>query len=154
MTDVDVMALEWTDRIELGDETYVAPRSAETRIRGGGLGVDAWLARITGPHPKFVFEREFLRADRSRMSRSGRSGAITWEIEDDGLYEWRGFCIGCKRLTSGFGIVRGDQTAELTRRQAIEVVQDNRIAEVTAAASQTQGCLVGQPTPALDCVSA
>jgi len=65
-----------------------------TRVRGGGYGSGAWIARIVGLDTQYVFERRFCRRDESGLSGSGRSGVIEFEVEEPGIYEFRGFCVG------------------------------------------------------------
>lgn len=65
-----------------------------TKVRGGGYGSDAWIAKITGPDPKYGLKRQFCKRDRSGLSRSGGSGAITFDVNEPGVYEFRGFCVG------------------------------------------------------------
>lgn len=61
--------------------TLTAGRVAiSSQVRGGGIGRRAYAAIITGPHPKFHLDREFLDADR-QLSGSGRSSVITWETD-------------------------------------------------------------------------
>ena len=58
-------------------------------VRGGGCGARAWIARITGLHPKFVFERDFVERH-DNLSNSGRSGTMWWRLPEPGYYEYRG----------------------------------------------------------------
>lgn len=60
-----------------------------SHVRGGGCGAAAWVARITGPDPKFGLAREFIQKD-SHLSRSGKSGYIDFHITEPGIYEMRG----------------------------------------------------------------
>ena len=65
-----------------------------SHIRGGGLGNDAFVARVVGLKPKpdrwkiddVWFDLLFVRKDTTRCSRSMQSGIITWEIETEGMY--------------------------------------------------------------------
>jgi len=88
--------------------TKIGDKWSVTRVRGGGYGNDAWIAKITGTHPQYHFEREFCPRDESHLSRSGRSGTIGFEMQGPGLYEFRNFCIGCTARNwewSGFVVI-------------------------------------------------
>lgn len=73
--------------------TKIALGHTYTRIRGGGYGRHAWIARITGLDPKYGLARDFCRSHK-RLSGSGRSGTISFDVDEPGLYEFRGFCVG------------------------------------------------------------
>jgi hypothetical protein len=47
-----------------------------------------WLARITGPDARFGVNREFVNATTRDLSRSGRTGTVTYLVEP-GVYERR-----------------------------------------------------------------
>lgn len=51
-------------------------------------GGKTWLARITGPDPKYKLKREFLTADEKRHSSSGKTGTDYWHIRQDGIFEY------------------------------------------------------------------
>ena len=106
--------------LEIGDGTWISRDEARTRVRGGGAaGGRAWLARITGTSPEFGLSRDFLDADRSELSGSGASGALSWEIELPGLYEFRGFAVSTRDQRSGFVVLLRDGTIrEVSRRDA------------------------------------
>lgn len=98
-----------------------------TDVRGGGYGNRAWIARIVGPDAKFGLSREFCRADKSGLSGSGRSGVISFEVTEPGLYEFRGFCVGSTARNwewSGFIELAADgSSTELSRAQVLARVQ-------------------------------
>ncbi len=104
--------------------TQIAIGNTVTDVRGGGYGGRAWIARIVGPDAKFGLAREFCRKDTSGLSGSGRSGHITFEVTQPGLYEFRDFCVGSTASNwnwSGFIILSADGTSEqISRAQAIE----------------------------------
>lgn len=80
-----------------------------TRVRGGGVaGGSAWLARVLGLDPKYELSRKFMRADKSDLSQSGRSGIIRWTISEPGIYEFRGCSKSSTRNEEGFFEVHGD----------------------------------------------
>jgi len=54
--------------------------------RHAHLGYRPWLAQITGTSKTYGFEQAFVRATERDMSRSGRTGTYTWEIDEPGLY--------------------------------------------------------------------
>lgn len=105
--------------IGLGDGTYFGSQRARTRVRGGGYGSDAWVAKIVGLHPKYGLDREFVRADRSGLSGSGRSGSISWDIDEPGIYEIRNFCVGSTannwEYSSFFEIGEDQSVCELSK---------------------------------------
>lgn len=93
--------------------------SAWNRVRGRGLGGSAWVAKITGTHPKFNFERAFIDA-RKDLSRSGLSGTMDWNLDGDGVYEYRGFAASSNSVASGFVRVEGGEVEEIDFAQAKE----------------------------------
>lgn len=104
--------------------------STYTDVRGGGYGRDAWIAKITGPDPKYGLKREFARKDTSGLSGSGRSGMITFDLDGPGIYEFRNFCVGSTPRNwewSGFielladGSTHEMSRAEVVTRFALEV---------------------------------
>lgn len=114
--------------IDLGDGTFISAQRAQTRVRGGGFGANAWLARITGTDPRYTFRRAFLQPDRSGLSGSGRSGAITWEVPSPGLYEWRAFCVGSTtRNWRSDGFCRIDPDGTVARLDRDAALTDARI---------------------------
>ena len=119
------------DKLELGDGTFITATEAVTNVRGGGYGADAWLAKVTGPDPKFGLTRQFVKKDTSGLSHSGRSGSISWEISGSGLYEWRKFCIGSTPRnweSSGFCVIEDGSVREITKSAAIELVSKSVLA--------------------------
>jgi hypothetical protein len=69
-------------------------------VRGGGVGVGAWVARITGPHPKFGLDRSFVKR-RENLSGSRKSGSLSWSIVEPGYYELRGVQYGASEASIG-----------------------------------------------------
>lgn len=51
-------------------------------------GGNTWLARITGPDPKYKLKREFLTPTEKNHSSSGKTGTDIWHIRKDGFYEF------------------------------------------------------------------
>jgi hypothetical protein len=105
--------------------TYISVTGAQTRIRGGGYGSDAWLARLVGLDDKFTFKREFVQKEDHR-SGSGKSGTIVWTIKEPGIYEWRKLCVGSTGNnweSSGFCRISDDGIERLTKEEAIEAVK-------------------------------
>jgi hypothetical protein len=49
-------------------------------------GGDAWIGRISGPHPKNGLNRVPIGYQR-RLTRGGRSGTVSFKIERAGVYE-------------------------------------------------------------------
>jgi len=91
-------------------------------VRGGGTGARAWVAKITGADEKFGFQREFVKKDRA-LSRSGKSGAVHFHINEPGIYEYRGVQLprGEARigaLSAGFLRVTSDGVEEITKSDA------------------------------------
>lgn len=69
-----------------------------------------WLARVTGPDPRYGVARQFIRAAERVTSRSGRTGTLTYVVEP-GVYERR---EGRQSLNhrNGFFRVTADGAAE------------------------------------------
>lgn len=89
--------------LDIGDGTMIGPRKARTRVGGGGtVGGRAWVARITGPHPRDRLEREFCQISRDGRSGSGRSGFMEWVLPRTGVYEARDFAVSSNSSWSGF----------------------------------------------------
>lgn len=112
------------DVIDMSTETTVRVlHTISGEIRGGGSGSGAWVARITGPDPKWKLAREFVERA-GHVSRSGRSGSFTWEITEPGFYELRGvqYAAGIASigtLDSGFIKVGADGTVERVSKAAV-----------------------------------
>lgn len=105
--------------------------NCKTDVRGGGYGGEAWIARITGTDPKFGLKRAFLPKDKSGLSGSGRSGSICFELDEPGLYEFRGFCVGSTAKNwewSGFMLIDDDGTThEISKTRAIALAKQNEL---------------------------
>jgi hypothetical protein len=108
--------IEFEDEITLSESCTITPDELSMRVRGGGIGSNAWVARITGPNVKFGVEREFVDADRS-LSGSGRSGNITWSLCEDGVYEYRAVCTTSRHSASGFFLIENGKIANLDNRK-------------------------------------
>lgn len=112
------------DKFEFGvtyPSTTISATSAFVKVRGGGSGSRAWIARITGTHPTYGLCREFVEMERS-LSRSGASGSTTFTYEGDGLYEFADATVGSNGYTKrGFFLVRDGKVAHLGNpRKTIE----------------------------------
>lgn len=106
--------------------------TVESVVRGGGLGNRLWVARITGECPEWGFARSFVRADRSGLSGSGRSGVLVVEITEPGVYQVRGQMthsrsIADRECPDYFIAVAGDGTVEEIGRDEVLA----RVAEVS-----------------------
>jgi hypothetical protein len=101
--------------------------SIVSEVRGGGIvGTGAWVARLTGIDEEVDFARDFIRGER-RLSGSGRSGRISFELGEPGIYEYRkvgsdGFSIGYQKHSggiAGYFEYHADGTVEdLDKREA------------------------------------
>lgn len=114
---------DFGDRHVIGsqDSAYITATDAVNRVRGGGIGSSGWLARVTGPNEKYGVEREFVNADKRGLSGSGASGTVTWDIDGDGIYEYRSWAASSRYPASGFVLVYGGQVADLgNRKKAVE----------------------------------
>jgi len=110
--------IRFKSQLTLSDSCIITPTQLSMRVRGGGLGADAWVARIIGPDIRYSLEREFVHAERD-LSGSGRSGTITWELNNrDGVYEYRSLCISSTRTASGFFLVERGRVADLSNCKA------------------------------------
>lgn len=47
----------------------------------------SYVARITGKHPKYKLDRQFLKADKHERSYSGKTGYDFFYISENGVYE-------------------------------------------------------------------
>lgn len=107
--------------------TTINLNNTYTDVRGGGYGNRAWIARIVGTDAKFGLAREFCRADKSGLSGSGRSGLISFDVTEPGIYEFKGFCVGSTARNwewSGFIELAADGSShELTRAQVLARLQ-------------------------------
>lgn len=95
-----------------------------TKVRGGGFGGDAWIAKITGEDSKFTFSRIFCKKCTSSLSGSGKSGFIEFEIPGPGLYQFKGFCVGSTSNNSdwsGFILLREDGRRFLLPQKAAKL---------------------------------
>ena len=102
-----------------------------TRVRGGGYGSDAWIARIIGLDPKYQFARKFCPKDRSGVSSTGASGVIYFEVSEPGLYQFHHFCVGSTARNwewSGFAVLRGaGGYGEISRDEALAMVERGEV---------------------------
>lgn len=78
-----------------------------------------YIAELDGVCERYGFVRDFLDADEVDMSRSGKTGVLTWDLSD-GVYETQ------KRHTRGYLIVSGG------------VARSVSIDEATAAITATE----------------
>jgi hypothetical protein len=62
-----------------------------------------WLARITGPDPRYGVAREFIRAAERSTSHSGKTGSCTFVLTEPGVYERH---EGRRRLRGDNGFFR------------------------------------------------
>ncbi len=105
---------------------------AFTRVRGGGLGGGAWIARIKGEHSEYKFERDWCRKCTSGLSGSGRSGIIEFDIPGPGLYEFKGFCVGSTKNNSdwsGFILLRDDGRRFMLPKTAAELFVQKKMGQ-------------------------
>lgn len=97
-----------------------------TDVRGGGYGGRAWIARIVGRDTQFGLAREFCKRDASGLSGSGRSGVVSFDVSEPGIYEFRDFCVGSTaRNWNWSGFVRlgvDGSSEELTREQVLQEI--------------------------------
>lgn len=70
------------------------PKTVVISVNHQPSGGKEWVAEITGRHPKYNFNREFLRPVERRWSSSGKTGRTLFELEEGKVYEvnepWRG----------------------------------------------------------------
>lgn len=107
--------------------SYITATTAVTRVRGGGYGNGAWIARITGTDKKWGLARAFCRRDTSGLSGSGKSGSIRFVMDGDGIYEFRQFCIGSTSRNwewSGFVQVENGLVCEISKADVIKITKE------------------------------
>ncbi len=98
------------------DGTTIGLNQTITRVRGGGFGSDAWVAKIVGIEDDGKLKREFCRKDKTNLSGSGRSGTIEFTVDEFGIYEFRNFCRNTHPMRwrwSGFFEILNDGSVEL-----------------------------------------
>lgn len=81
------------------DETYITATEIQTSVRGVyPFQKFAWVAKILGLHPSYLFDRLFLPGHRRLRpcpdDPSARCGTIHWMLDGPGIYEFRGFVTG------------------------------------------------------------
>lgn len=107
----------------------IALEASWTRVRSGGAGYGAWIARLTGLDEVYGFERKFCRRDESGLSNSGNSGMVQFQVNEPGIYEFRDFCIGTSPRTglwSGFvQIFPEGELIELTKKECIKLLGES-----------------------------
>ncbi|MCL6539811.1 MAG: hypothetical protein K6T87_04345, partial [Roseiflexus sp.] len=74
-------------------QAWKEARTVRIVVQHQPSGGREWVARITGRHPKYRWEREFVEPVAREWSGSGRTGYSYYEVTD-GIYEinepWRG----------------------------------------------------------------
>ena len=100
---------------------YISLKKSFTRVRGGGHGNNAWIAKITGTDPQYTFARDFCEDDRSKLSNTGGSGSISFQMKGPGLYEFRNFCISSTSNWEWNGFVYIDDQGTVTELSKREV---------------------------------
>lgn len=108
---------DFSDVIDLNESTYFSPDGGRTRVRGGGLGNDSYVAEIVGTHPTYDFDRTFVDKDEN-LSRSRASGEIYFRYDGDGLYSYGRVTTSSSHTKSGFFLVFDGKIADLGNRRA------------------------------------
>jgi hypothetical protein len=87
----------------------------------------AWVAKITGPHPKYKLNREFVNGRRdvsTAKTNVYRKIEIPVPLIDGTVYEW-GCQASSSRYERGFWRVNDSQLVEISYEEVIkEVIQD------------------------------
>lgn len=87
------------------------------RINHQPSGGKEWVAEITGRHPKYKFNREFLSPVERNWSGSGKTGSTSFELEAGKIYEvnepWRG---------RRFVAVRNGEVVTLTAEEVLAAI--------------------------------
>lgn len=88
------------------------------RVNHQPSGGKEWVAKITGKHPQYKFEREFLTADDREWSSTGKTGWTYYEIEDGEIYEvnepWHG---------RYFIKIENGEMKEITKEEVLKAVE-------------------------------
>ena len=70
------------------------PKNVTIKVRHQPSGGKEWVAEIVGRHPRFNFDRKFLRPVARNWSSSGKTGTTTFLLEEGKVYEvnepWKG----------------------------------------------------------------
>jgi hypothetical protein len=84
-------------------------------------GGRAWVAKINGRHPKFTFDREFVRKSDVTSARSNvyRNLEFVLEAKEGEFYEFRDFGGSSRGGESGFWKVIGGELVEVSRADVI-----------------------------------
>jgi hypothetical protein len=105
----------------IGDRDMINSIELSGRIEYRG-DKKAYVAHVTGRHPKFAFARDFVPARKS-TSRSGRTGTVTATVIDTGLYE-EGDSDGARRYHVVLRSSDGDLVVcEIKEATALEIAQ-------------------------------
>ncbi len=104
-------------------ENKITEETLSMCVRGGGLGLSAWVAKISGEDEKFGFKREFCKKNKN-LSNSEKSGIIEFELSGAGLYEFRNVCYNSSRTFSGFFLISEDEIKEVSRNESISYLQE------------------------------
>lgn len=131
------MSIKETENTELNigyGSTVFRMGECHSRVRGGGkAGGNAWLARVLGHDPKYEFSRKFIRANRSDVSQSGRSGVIRWTVSEPGIYEFRGCSTSSTSNTEGFFEVHKNGSIRLLSKSAVLALLDGMNQPISGA---------------------
>lgn len=88
-------------------------------------GGKEWVAEITGRHPKFGLNREFLKVVARNWSSTGRTGTTSFEVEELKLYEVNEPYKGRRFVT-----VQEGQIREVSPEEAMSIVDKLEKGEV------------------------
>lgn len=70
------------------------PKEIVLKVRHQPSGGKEWVAEITGRHPRFNFERNFLNPVARNWSSSGKTGTTSFLLQEGKVYEvnepWKG----------------------------------------------------------------
>ena len=116
---------EFQAQITLGEQTFIAPDYAQTRLHNGN-GSKAYVARIVGTSQQYGLKREFVKPDRALTVGKGKSGLLGFPDLEPGIYEYRQFCVNDKLYNwhrNGFFVVTGNGVAEIDPETASEMAK-------------------------------
>lgn len=117
---------EFKTLIDLGEQTFIAPDYAQTRLKNGN-GSKAYVARIVGSSERYGLKREFVKPDWSLAIGKGKSGTLGFQGIHPGLYEFRQFCVNDKSYNwhqNGFFVVTENGVAEIDSETAADVAKE------------------------------
>lgn len=113
-----------TGFLELSEHAHVHLNAVWMEIRGGGVGGDAYVARLFGHDASFGTQRTYLPVDASGASSTRRSGQLTWALALDGVYEFGKFTLRPLQTSTAWFLRRDGELLQIDRAAAHALARD------------------------------